>query len=311
MDRKMREIVDAIKAEVLGEAEKMEEINRVMEIDGTRYQLSLKDRTLDMVYYSVKGKRPLFIGFHGGGFLFGGCAMNDYMWKAVSENLNVNVASIGYRKSPHHMWQDVIADGYDSAVYLKEHAEEFGFDAEQISLLGGSAGASLATQTAMFANMQGNMFFQNQVLMYPFVDTATDPLSKGKGSLEGPIMYVFNELHCMPEEAKLPLVSPVYATKNELRGMPNTIIVLAENDNLRHEGHKYGELLADAEVPIHMICMENMPHGFFEVGFGIRKEEEQFLGEDVLTGIEDGAIPAKANAAMDFIKQNIKISQPS
>ncbi|MCD8147996.1 MAG: alpha/beta hydrolase [Clostridiales bacterium] len=307
MDAKMREIVDNIKQELMGEVEKMEEANRVMEVSGTRHKLPLTGRTLDMVYYPVEGKAPLFIGFYGGGFLFGGCAMNDYMWKAISEKLHVNVASIGYRKSPHHMWRDVVADGYESAVYLRDHAAEFGFDPEQISLIGGSAGASLATRTALYANMQGDMFFKNQLLMYPFLDLATDPLSKGRGSLEGPIMYVFNELHCGDDDPTLSLISPVYASVEELRGMPNTVIVLAENDNLRAEGEKYGNLLAEADVPVHMTCMEGMPHGFFESGFGVRGEELEFLGEDVLRGMKDGSIPAKAEESIEFIRKYIMV----
>ncbi len=303
MDQKMREIVEGIKKELIPEVEKMEAANAVMEIDGTRYKLPLEGRTIDMVYYPVEGKAPLYIGFYGGGFLFGGCAMNDYMWQAISKKLGVNVASIGYRKSPNHMWRDTLADAYDSAVYLKAHADEYGFDPEHISLIGGSAGAGLATRTALYAKMQNNMFFDNEVLMYPFVDLATDPLSKGPGSLEGPIMYVFNELHCKEEEAKLPLVSPVYATREELMGMPNTVVILADIDNLKYEGQKYADLLMLAEVPVHVTKMEGMPHGFFEAGFGVRGEEVEFLGEDVLKGIEDGSIPAKAEASIEFIKK--------
>ncbi len=108
----------------------------------------------------------------------------------------------------------------------------------------GGGGSGIPASVSAFENgakrvvMQNNMFFDNEVLMYPFVDLATDPLSKGPGSLEGPVMYVFNELHCKEEEAKLSLVSPVYATREELMGMPNTVIVLADIDNLKYEGQK-------------------------------------------------------------------------
>ena len=60
--------------------------------------------------------------------------------------------------------------------------------------MGCSAGANLAASVCLYANQQKNHLFQRQILMYPFLDSATDPDSKGKGSLEGPIMYVFNEL---------------------------------------------------------------------------------------------------------------------
>ncbi|MCD8106052.1 MAG: alpha/beta hydrolase [Lachnospiraceae bacterium] len=319
MDQEMRALVDKMKKELAQEVQKMNLANQMMEIDGIRRTLPLEGRTLDMVYYPVnreKGtdpekKAPLLIGFYGGGFLFGGCAMNDYMWQALGSQLGVNVASIGYRKSPDHMWRDVLDDGYDASVYLKEHAEEFGFDPEHISVFGCSAGASLATRTALYAKQKGNLFFENEILLYPFVDAATDPMEKGEGSLSGPIMYVFNEFHRTEEEARLPLVSPVFATTEELRGMPNTVIVLSENDCLRAEGQKYGELLAAAGVPVYMTCMEGMPHGFFEAGFGVRGEELEFLGEAVLSGIKDGTIPQKSAESMEFIKRHRNCSVPS
>ncbi len=313
MDQELRAIVDKMKIELAQEVEKMNLANQMMEIDGIRYKLPLSGRTLDMVYYPVnkeneanqEKKAPLLIGFYGGGFLFGGCAMNDYMWQAIREQLGVNVASIGYRKSPDHMWRDVLDDGYDAAVYLKEHAEEFGFDPEHISVFGCSAGASLATRTALYAKQKGNLFFENQILMYPFVDMVTDPLQKGEGSLSGPIMYVFNEFHCRADEVALPLVSPVCASEEELCGMPNTVIVLAENDCLRAEGQKYGEMLAAAGVSVHTTCMEGMPHGFFESGFGVRGEELEFLGEAVRSGMEDGTIAQKSQESMAFIKRHL------
>ncbi len=71
--------------------------------------------------------------------------------------------------------------------------------------------------------------------MYPMLDSYTDPMPKGPGSIQGPIMYVFNELHC-GEEADLPVVSPVFASEEELKGLPKAIICYADNDCLKHEG---------------------------------------------------------------------------
>ena len=119
-------------------------------------------------------------------------------------------------------------------------------------------------------------------LLYPFLDLDTDPAAKGPGSLDGPIMQVFNEMHCLPEETKNPLVSPVFAQDHELEGLPAAIIVLADNDNLRPEGQTYAHMLSQAGVSVAHTVSEGMPHGFFESGFGeISDAEMDFLGEDV------------------------------
>ena len=265
------------------------------------YCLPLEGRSIDIVYYPAKNENaPLIIGFHGGGFLFGGCALDDAMWDAMRNQLDVNIASIGYRKSPDYMYPCAIEDAYDSAIYLKEHSEEFGFNPEQISTFGSSAGANIAACVCIFAKEKGGITFKNQILNYPFIDSDTDPLAKGRGSLEGPIMYVFNELYCKAEETRLPTVSPIFADKKQLEGLPKAIIITAENDNLRREGEVYVNLLREAGVEVEENMATGMPHGYYEYGFG-GNEESSFLPENIIALMSSGAIKKAAQEALDFI----------
>ncbi|MEI3340666.1 MAG: alpha/beta hydrolase fold domain-containing protein [Eubacterium sp.] len=149
--------------------------------------LPVQDRQINIVYFRAKREHaPLILGFHGGGFLFGGNAMNDAMWSAVRDALDVNVASVEYRKSPDYRYKEALDDAYDAAVYMKNHAEEFGFDENRISVMGCSAGAGLAATVCLHAKEKGGVLFQNQILMYPFLDASTDPDSKGEGNVGGP-----------------------------------------------------------------------------------------------------------------------------
>jgi len=265
------------------------------------YCLPLEGRSIDIVYYPAKNENaPLIIGFHGGGFLFGGCALDDHMWDAMRNQLDVNIASIGYRKSPDYMYPCAIEDAYDSAIYLKEHSEEFGFNPEQISTFGSSAGANIAACVCIFAKEKGGITFKNQILNYPFIDSDTDPLAKGRGSLEGPIMYVFNELYCKAEETRLPTVSPIFADKKQLEGLPKAIIITAENDNLRREGEVYANLLREAGVEVGENMATGMPHGYYEYGLGAN-QDSSFLPDDIIALMSSGAINKAAQEALDFI----------
>lgn len=305
---KNKEIYEKVKAQVLKEAEMMRKVNRIIPVSGERIDLPVGDRNVNIVYFRAKRENaPLILGFHGGGFLFGGNAMNDAMWTAVRDALDVNVASVEYRKSPDYQYQEALDDAYDAAVYMKGHAEDFGFDRENISVMGCSAGACLAATVCIYAKQKGGIVFKHQILMYPFLDAYTDPEAKGKGSLEGPIMYVFNELHCTPEEAKLPVVSPVFATVEELQGLPGAIFCMADNDSLKHEGYRYADMLKQAGVPVSVQEYVKMPHGFFESGFGkISEEEMNFLGEEVISMIRSGEIAKASEAALDFVKDNFR-----
>jgi len=301
MDPKLRAVIDEIKKNVCEEAKKMNYANKIVSVKGTRYSLPLEGRNIDIVYYAAKKeKAPLIIGFHGGGFLFGGCALDDAMWDAMRNQLDVNIASIGYRKSPDYMYPCAIEDAYDSAIYLKEHAEEFGFNPEQISTFGSSAGANIAASVCIFAKEKGGITFKNQILNYPFMDSDTDPLAKGRGSLEGPIMYVFNELYCKAEETRLPTVSPIFADKKQLEGLPKAIIITAENDNLRREGEVYVNLLREAGVEVQENMATGMPHGYYEYGLGAN-QDSSFLPADIIALMSSGAINKAAQEALNFI----------
>lgn len=301
-----KELYEKVKEQVLGEAAMMRMINQRIPVTGERMDLSVKDRKINIVLYRVqKENAPLVLGFHGGGFLFGGNAMNDAQWSAVRDRLECNVASVEYRKSPDYGWREALEDAYDAAVYLKEHAGNFSFDPEHISVMGCSAGACLAATLCIYAKKKGGILFRNQILMYPFLDAATDPDSKGEGSLEGPVMYIFNDLHCTPEEAVLPEVSPVFAKKEELEGLPHAIFCMADHDNLKQEGYHYAEMLKNAGVSTAVTECKGMPHGFFESGFGeISKEEMNFLGDNVKALIRSGEIARVSAAALEFVAEN-------
>jgi acetyl esterase len=73
---------------------------------------------------------------------------------------------------------------------------------------------------------------------------------------------LFNACYVKPEDAKNPLASPVFATKDELAGLPPALVILAGGDSLHDEGAKYVEMLKEANVPTESKDYPNVPHGF-------------------------------------------------
>lgn len=297
-----------VKRQVIEEAKEMRKLNQVIPVTGKRYDLDVGNRKVNIVYYpSRHNNAPLLLGFHGGGFLFGGNAMNDVMWSAVRDRLGMNVASVEYRKSPDYQYQAALDDAYDAAVYLYHHADEFGFDQERISVMGCSAGACLSATLCIYAKQKGGISFEHQILFYPFLDAATNPDEKGEGSLTGPIMHIFNELHCTPEEARYAVVSPVYAGVEEITGLPHAIFVTADFDALKHEGFKYAEMLKCAGVKTDVTLSRGMPHGFFEVGFGDGKEAElAFLSAEEKEMVQNGAFARASKEALEFVAERLE-----
>lgn len=302
MDKQMRAMVDAFKADMLKNVSEMRKMDELVPVSGTRYSIPLKDRNIKIVYYEAAQKNaPLIIGFHGGGFLFGGAALDDDMWRAVAGKLGVNVASVGYRMTPDFMWPAPIEDGYDVAVYLVDHADEFGFDKTRVSVMGSSAGGNIAAAVSLYAKDHGKVKFDYQILIYPEVDCATDPALKQQGSLDLPMFYVFNELYVKPEDAAHKYCSPIMAREEDMKNLPTAIICIADNDSLKAEGQEYAVKLESAGNKVYIANPEpNMPHGYFEYGFG-ESMGQDFLAEEIKTQIADGTIAKCAAHSLEFI----------
>lgn len=306
MEQEMRDIIEAVKKEVLSQIGGMRAANKTVPVSGTRHVLPLEGRDIDMVYYPASGEHaPLLIGFHGGGFLFGGCALDDAMWDAMQNALKVNIASIDYRKTPDYMYPCALLDAYDATVYLRDHAEEFGFDKDHISVFGNSAGATLAAAVCLYAKEKGESLYDYQILNYPSLDWSATYAEKGSGNLDGPISVVFNELYIRPEDAKKITASPIFAKPEDLRGLPTAIIRTAEIDALRKEGEAYAGMLREAGVTVHLSNADGMPHGYYEYGFG-DQAPAAYLDEETQKMILDGTLHRHAAMALDFIREHYK-----
>jgi len=299
---------EKLKSLMLAQSAKMRELNRVIPVSGTRYDLPLDGREINIVYFKADKKNaPLVLGFHGGGFLFGGNALNDAMWSAVRDTLGVNVASIDYRKSPDHSSTDAIMDGYDAAVYLKAHAEAFGFDPDQISVMGASAGANLAAGLCIYAGQNNPGLILNQILIYPLVDNVTPNEEKKDGHLSAPPDQIFRDLHCTNEQAKTSIVSPIFASDAELAVLPNTVICTADIDSLKDEGLRYADRLKENGVPTSLMICAGMPHIFFEVGFGeISEEELRSYSPELQELVKNGEAHRASVEALEFAAKHFR-----
>ena len=303
--RYSREIIEKVKKEICEMAAGLRRKNEIAPVSGRRMTISMSDREIGVVFYPAKEENaPLILGFHGGGFLLGGSALNDEMWLETGKTLDAAVASVDYRQSPDYQYMEAILDAYDAAVYFKKNASLYGIDPEKISVMGCSAGAGLAASVCLYAKEKEQQLFDCQILLYPFLDADTDPLAKGEGSLQGPVMYVFNELHCKPQDAAKPLVSPVFASNAMLRGLPRAIFCYADYDNLKAEGKRYAAMLRRVGISVEEMTAEGMPHGFYEHGFGIYTEAEMgFMSEQERQMVRDGSLHRASVACLHFIKQ--------
>lgn len=110
----------------------------------------------------VKGKIPLAIFIHGGGWL-----SNDkyadigYTKKTVAEIVSSGfaLASIDYRFSTQAVFPAQIQDCNRAISFLYDNADKYGFDKDRFAVMGFSAGGHLASMVGLSKNNNVETFF--------------------------------------------------------------------------------------------------------------------------------------------------------
>jgi acetyl esterase len=295
-----RKAIAAARAEAVEAARMLDGLNKIVPVQGVRESIALPGRTLDAVFYPAEEKgAPLVFAFHGGGFMFGGCALDDDLWHAWRRLLKANVVSIGYRKGEENPFPTPLDDAYDAIKhYLADETHDF--DHGRIAVMGNSAGANESAAVCILANRRKEFRVGLQVLVYPFLDSATPPEEKSIDPAMAAMYAYFNEAHAREEDWTDPLVSPVFATKQDLVSLPRAVVILAENDGLYDEGRKYADMMRDAGVRVDSMLAEGMEHGYLE--FSYRGLEEDYVPPGIVAAGADGTLARQVERTMDFVR---------
>ena len=117
------------------------------------------------------GGLPVFVFFHGGGFVTGNLDTHDPPLRAIANRCECLVVSVAYRLAPEHPYPAATDDAYAATKWVANHAAEIGGDASRIAVGGDGAGGNLAAVVTLMARDQGGPRLIYQVLIYPILDS--------------------------------------------------------------------------------------------------------------------------------------------
>lgn len=236
-------------------------------LTGEIISIALPGRELSVCFHRAKENgRPVIFEFHGGGFVLGNAEKDDRICDTLCKELDVNVAGVNYRLAPEAPYPAAVDDAYEIMKYFHAHSSEFGIDPAHMGTLGFSGGATLAAAAAFRANCKKELSLCAQALHYPYLDSSRMPDQKEHypQDMDPAVMTAFTRLYSSEEERKLPEVSPVLASREELAGMPRTLLVPAQFDALKEEGLVYARHLEAAGVSVYCQIMPDTHHGYIE-----------------------------------------------
>lgn len=208
---------------------------------------------------------PLFINFHGGGFVRGYHERDTIFCAQMALKTGCLVLDVDYRLAPEHPFPQGLNECYDVVAWAFKNAKQLGVDPSKIVVGGHSAGGNFATVISIMAKETGDFNLAGQVLDYPFVDGVTPPEEKLDDRSIMPTwrMDAFNVLYAqVPENMSDPRYSPVESTQEALTGLPPALFLIAGMDPLRFEAQRYAGQLISADVNVDVYQFPENDHGF-------------------------------------------------
>jgi len=213
--------------------------------------------------------RPLFVNIHGGGFVMGRPEMDDRFMPNIASGAGVKILSVDYSLAPEAPFPAAPNECYAVVKYAKEHAAGLGIDPEKIAVGGHSAGGNFSAAICLMDGERKELGLKALILDYPPLDIATDPYLKPrpKKALSPKMSRVYDAAYAGDREAaKNPLISPCYASTDQVRGFPPTLVITAGLDSLAPEAEAFKDKLIAAGVKVTFKRFEGARHGFNLMG---------------------------------------------
>jgi acetyl esterase len=215
----------------------------------------------------AKATLPVVMYFHGGGWVLGDEGTHDRLIRQIANGAHAVVVFVDYERSPEAKYPVAIEQDYAATKYVAEHAKEFNIDPKRLAIAGDSVGGNMAAVVALLAKERSGPKIAYQVLFYPVTDANFDDGSYTQFA-DGPwltkaAMKWFWDAY-LPDEAarKQPTATPLNASLDQLRGLPDALVITDENDVLRDEGEAYARKLAQAGVTVTSVRYNGTIHDF-------------------------------------------------
>jgi acetyl esterase/lipase len=223
------------------------------------------------------GDRPPVVCYlHGGGMAIMSAYDGNYRaWARMLAACGVAVAMVDFRNAVVPSSAPEVApypaglnDCASGVRWLAGNAGRLGVDADNIIVAGESGGGNLTLATGLKLLREGDIrLVQGLYALCPYILGAW-PDDRSPSSVEnnGILMDIHNNQGRMgygieAYEAGDPLAWPSFATVDDVRGLPPTMISVNECDPLRDEGLNFYRLLLEARVPAVARTVMGTVHG--------------------------------------------------
>lgn len=213
---------------------------------------------------ATPGPHAVVLFLHGGGWVVCNNDTHQPLAVAITRASGAAVVMVDYRLAPEHRFPAGVDDSLAGLAWVREHGAAHGLDSSRIVVAGDSAGGNLAAIVA--AKDSGHApDLAGQWLIYPVTDRP-DPAAYpsyaendlGYGLSTAAMQWYWGQYGGDGPDAR-PML------RDDLGGLPPTLVQTAQYDVLRDEGEAYAARLTEAGVSTICTRHAGMAHGFLSL----------------------------------------------
>ena len=254
----------------------------------TEHTLSFPGLTPLRVIVTMPKKRlpgmPLHVNYHGGGFIFPQNEDDDMYCAHLAAEAGAVIVDVDYAVCPDEVYPMAVNQSWEAAKWAYAHCAEWGCDENRFSIGGSSAGGNLAFTVALRNQEEKALKICLLALEYAANDlyqAIEDPAQERSAAFSR--LYADGDIGLLKD----PMLSPVFATDEQLSRLPQTLIVAPKQCPFYEGNNKLGMRIVDQGVKVTFHAYPQSTHGFT-----IRMVGDQWLDsqQDVIDAIRTASL---------------------
>ncbi|WPO45781.1 alpha/beta hydrolase [Pseudomonas sp. S1Bt23] len=215
----------------------------------------------------VKGTLPVFMFFHGGGWVLGDFPTHERLVRDLVVGSGAAAVFVNYTPSPEAHYPVAINQAYAATQWVAEHGREINVDGKRLAVAGNSVGGNMAAVVSLMAKDKGTPTIRFQLLLWPVTDANFETASynqyaEGHFLSKNMMKWFWDNYTTDARQRNEIYASPLRATSAQLKGLPPALIQTAGADVLRDEGEAYARKLDEAGVTVTSVRYNGMIHDY-------------------------------------------------
>lgn len=218
---------------------------------------------------SITSPANVIFYIHGAGWVFGSFHTHEKLVRELAARTESIVVFPEYSRSPEVHYPVAIEQCYDILGRLPELLESMGIqmNLRTLTVAGDSVGGNMAVAMSLMAKYRKGPYIRKQLLYYPvtnacFCTNSYRRFAEGYYLYRAGMMWFWNQYTASACDRDQITASPFRADTEQLRGLPDTMILNGEADVLRDEGEAFARKLREAEVDVTAMRFQGMIHDF-------------------------------------------------